>query len=368
MKQEKKMSQLYAPSGIFVSNGEVFFCDEFNHRVRKVLRNGQIVTIAGISEKYGHLQDGQPATNTRLYYPHSVFVSSSNQVYISEKHRIRKIDQNGIMWTIAGCDLYGFGGDGGLAIHSRLFEPRGLFVTEEEEVLFADFGNCRIRRIDRCGMISTIAGDGGREFNGDEILATNASVYYPTSVVKYKEEIYLTDTLNHLVRKINKDGMITSILGTVGVKGSCEDGTFAKDATINYVTCIFIHQDEIYFSETGNHCIRKIFPNGMIKTIAGCGEKGHGGNMAIGAALNSPKGLFVDSDSQVYFSDCDNHCIRKVDKDGCIVTLAGTPQVRGYSGDVPFDFNTCPHIGRLPLLIRPFPQAYHDLIFSWKFR
>ena len=131
------MAQLNHPRGIFVSNGEVFIADKFNHRVRKVLRDGQIVTICGTGIR-GYSGDGQLPTNAQLSSPHAVFVSSSDQVYISGGHRIRKIDCNGIISTIAGIGVGGFNGDGQLAVNTKINTPSELFVTDEEEVLFVD--------------------------------------------------------------------------------------------------------------------------------------------------------------------------------------------------------------------------------------
>ena len=120
------MSKLNKPLGVFVSNGEVFICDTNNHCVRKLLRNGQIVTIAGNGERrLDKLNDGQLATKVQLNCPSSVAVSSSNQVYISEDdHRIRKIDRNGIISTIAGTGTCGYNGDNQLG-----FTHIGILAT-----------------------------------------------------------------------------------------------------------------------------------------------------------------------------------------------------------------------------------------------
>jgi len=190
------MFKLFNPHGVFVSNGEVFICDTFNHRVRKLLRNGQIVTIAGTGECSG---DGcQLATNAQLNHPHSVVVSSSDQVYISESHghRIRKIDQRGIISTIAGNGIKGYDGDGQLAVNAKLSYPCALFVTEDDEVLCCDENNHRVRKIDqRNGIITTIAGNGIGGYNGDDQLATSASLNRPSSVFQYKHDIYMKFTL-----------------------------------------------------------------------------------------------------------------------------------------------------------------------------
>ena len=154
MLDSKKMqAQLNGPASVFVSNGQVYIADMLNHRVRKVLPNGQIVTICGTGQA-GYNGDNQPATQAQLDGPACVFVSQSDQVYITEGsgHRIRKIDQNGIITTIAGTGSAGYNGDDQLAVNAQLNYPRGLFVTEDEEVLIADMDNSSIRLIEMEGF------------------------------------------------------------------------------------------------------------------------------------------------------------------------------------------------------------------------
>ena len=198
----KKMAQLFSPSGVFVSNGEVFIADAYNDRVRKVLRNGEIVTIAGTGE-WGYNGDDQLATDAKLEWPHSVVVSSSNQVYISEVagQRIRKIDRNGIISTIAGN---GYNGDGQLAINAQLNCPSGLFVTEDEEVLLADDGNNRVRKIDRNGIITTIAGNGKGNLmemeNWQPMLHCMAHQVFSNTNMKFTFQIAITGGLEKLIK------------------------------------------------------------------------------------------------------------------------------------------------------------------------
>jgi len=249
------------PQSVFVSNGEIFLVTQ--NRVRKLVRNGQIVTIAGTGMQVSN-GDGQPANLAQLNDPPTVFVSSSDQVYISEYygHRIRKIDRNGIISTIAGIGLFGFNGDDQLAVNAKLNCPMGLFVTDEDEILIADMGNNRVRRIDRCGVITTIAGTDGQGFNGDDQLATSASLLLPTSVFQYKGEIYICELHGHRIRKIGVDGMIKTIAGT-GVAGYNGDGIMATNAQINNPFCVHVHNDQVYFSDCLNNRIRKIDGNGM---------------------------------------------------------------------------------------------------------
>ena len=160
------MAELDTPYDVFVSGGEIYIADTNNHRVRKVLRNGQITTIAGTGTP-GYNGDGQLATDAQLKCPYSVVVSSSDQVYILDGCRIRKIDRNGIISTIAGNGKRGYS---------------GFFITDDEELLIADDYNHRVRKVDRNRIISTIAGTGAKGYNGDDQLATSASLCYPTRV------------------------------------------------------------------------------------------------------------------------------------------------------------------------------------------
>ena len=348
----KKNGSTQRPFGVYVSGGEIYITDSSNHRVRKILRNGQIVTICGTGVK-GYNGDGQLATDAQLDHPCSVVVSSSDQVYISEFKgcRIRKIDRNGIISTIAGNgDPFKIHkrGDDQLAINAALYHPSGLFVTDED-VLIADSGNHRVRKVDRFGIISTIAGCsvmGG--FNEDDQLATSASLNNPTSVFQYKNEIYIADTTNQRIRKIDQNGVISTICIVHGL---------TPDS-------VFVHHDDVYFTD-GLYQLFKIFPNGTTKTIAGMKKAGFNGDdmLATECKLNCPLGIFIDDNSQIYIADTFNHCVRKIDKDGMMRTIVGTVGHAGYSGDVPFDFKQYPHIGpKKKSWIKPFPQAYHDLI------
>ena len=348
---------LAIPFSVFVSNDEVFIADMFNHRIRKVLKNGHIVTIAGVGGD-GFDGDGQLATVTKLGFPVGVVVSSSNQVYISEgDHRIRKIDRNGIMSTVAGTGEQGYNGDDQLAIHAQLNEPRGLFVTEDDEVYFCDRNNHRVRMVDRNGIIRTIAGNGIEGYNGDDQLATDANLSFPTGIYVYKNEIYFTDTYTHRIRKVLQNGMIKTIAGT-GKYGYNGDDQPAIYSQINHPYGIQVHNDHVYFSDYSNNRVRKILPNGIIKTIGGTGI-GHGNPLE--PTLKFPAGIFVYR-SEIYIACSNDSRIRKIDQNGIVTTIVGSGET-GFSGDVPFDFEKYPHIGpKKKELIKPFPQAYYDLI------
>ena len=155
--------------------------------------------------------------------------------------------------------------------------------------------------------------------------------------------------------------MITTIAGTV--IGYDKDGQPALITSLNRPYGLFIYNDQVYFSEQYNHYVRKILPNGTIKTIAGSDNFGYSGDgePATKTHIECPTGIFVD-DSGVYIACNDVSMVRKVDKNGIMTTVAGTGE-KGYSGDVPFDFKKYPHIGpRKKTTIKPFPKSFYDLV------
>ena len=345
--KKKMQANLNYPQCVFVSNDEVFIADFLNDRVRKILRNGDMVTIAGNGSLYStHDCDGQLATNVPLQRPNSVFVSSSNQVYISEcyGHRIRKIDSHGMITTIAGTGIAGFNGDGQLAVTATIDTPCGLFVTDEEEVLFGDQNNNRLRKIDRCGIISTLVCD-----------------VYACSVTMSGNDIYMAD-LNDQKIKVLRNGQLITIAGS-GKIGFFANGQPALNSPLNSPCSVRVYNGHIFMVDQENHCVRTILPNGTIKTIAGNGTCGYNGDgmLATHAQLNFPADCFVD-DLGIYIADEGNSRIRKVDWRGVISTIGGTG-VRGFAGDVEFDFEKYPHVGSGKKKRKPtFPHAYHDVI------
>jgi len=301
----------------------------------EVLRNGQIVTIAGNGIK-GNDGDGQLATNARLDHPIAVVVSSSDQVYISSGKRIRKIDRNGIISTIAGMGISGYNGDDELAIHAQLAHPLELFVTEDEEVLFCDNGNNRVRKVDRNGTITTIAGDGNRRVRHDDgKLATSVSLAGPTHVLQYKNEIYISDYDNGRIRKVDRHGIISTIAGGSDLSSIPVFNGDDKLEKVKRPDTLFIVNDEIYFSDQNDHCVKKILTTGMIKIIAGTGKRGcEDGILAIHTSLFSPHEIFIDEQSQVYIADSFNNRIRKIDQHGMISTIVDKTTFRVISKSI----------------------------------
>ncbi|KAG2374636.1 hypothetical protein C9374_010655 [Naegleria lovaniensis] len=333
-------AQLNFPYGVFVSsNDEVYIADTDNHRIRKIMTNGMITTIAGNGIK-GYNGDNQLATNAQLNYPSSVFVSSNDEVYIADpaNHRIRKIMKNGMITTIAGNGTRGYNGDNQLATNAQLNYPSSVFVSSNDEVYIADPANHRIRKIMKNGMITTIAGNGTEGYNGDNQLATNAQLYRPSSVfVSSNDEVYIADNYNNRIRKIMKNGKITTIAGNVIEEYNGYIQVTTKVQVRGPYSVFVSSNDEVYIADNYNHRIRKIMKNGMITTIAGTGIEGYNGDnqLATNAQLYRPYSVFVSSNDEVYIADTYNNRIRKIMKNGMITTIAGNG-TQGYNGDSPY--------------------------------
>ena len=172
-------AQIFTPYGIAVAaNGDVYFADRDNNVIRKVdAATGDISTVAG----GGSLQtgDGTLATVAWTNTPHDVAVDGAGNIYIADtfNHRIRKVDiGTGLISTIGGTGVQGYGGDGGAATAALLDTPRGIAVDSGGNVIFSDTNNHRIRKITPGGTISTVAGTGAQGYNGDDQPATAAKI------------------------------------------------------------------------------------------------------------------------------------------------------------------------------------------------
>ena len=157
------------PQSVFVWKDQVLFVDFNNHRVRKILPNGSTVTIAGTGVK-GYNGDEQFATSAQLDHPYCVVVSERGEVYIAEEYRVRKILTNGMIITVAGTGMRGYNGYNGddiLGTYAQLYYPSYVFVSNSGEVFISEYYGHRIRKIDSNGINTTIAGDGKSGYASD---------------------------------------------------------------------------------------------------------------------------------------------------------------------------------------------------------
>ena len=332
---------LYYPSGVAADGaGNLYVTDPGNNRIRKVDSTGAITTIAGSGEE-GFSGDGGPAVQAALSYPAGVAVDGAGNVYVTgyESNRVRRIDTAGVISTFAGSGEEGFSGDGGPAVLAQLNIGHDgfLFVATDgaANLYIADSGNNRIRKVDATGTITTIAGMGEEGFSGDGGPAVQAALSYPAGMaVDGSGNVYIADAGNHRVRRIDTAGVISTFAGS-GEEGFSGDGGPAVQAALSYPVSVAVDgSGNLYVAGSESNRVRRIDTAGVISTFAGSEEEGFTGDggPAVQAHLYSPAGVAVDGSGNVYIADTDNTRIRKVDSTGTITTIAGTGQ-SGFSGD-----------------------------------
>ena len=214
--------------------GNLYIADAGNRRVRKVTPGGIISTVAGTGVQ-GFSGDGGPATNAQLNAPASVTFSGGN-LYIadSSNQRIRKVSSDGTITTIAGNGSKGFSGDGGPGASASLASPLGMAMDGLGNLYVADGDNNRIRRISPGGVITTVAGDGTGRFAGDQGPAASASLNIPEDVaIDLAGNLLIADAGNNRVRKVDSSGLISTVAGT-GVDGFSGDGGPATQAALSF--------------------------------------------------------------------------------------------------------------------------------------
>jgi Leucine-rich repeat (LRR) protein/PKD repeat protein len=302
--------------------------------------NSSTATAAGQVGSQGDAGDGGPATAAQFNTPKGMLTDSVGNIYVADtqNHRIRKIDSQRNITTIAGNGNPGYSGDDGPATQAKLNSPMDVALDSTGQYLYiADRNNARIRKLDlTTGIITTVAGTNRKGYSGDNGPATAAKLQSPVAVVlDQHNNIYIADTGRHIVRKVdNSTGLISTIAGK-GYRGARGDNGPATNALLNQPSGLAVDkQGNLYIADMGNNRIRKIDNTGTISTVAGDTNAGyHGdGGPATAAKLNGPTDVTIDNAGNLYIADNNNHVIRKVDTDGKITTLVGNGNA-GYTND-----------------------------------
>ena len=322
-------ARLFSPCGVAIDAlGNAYIGDGGNRRIRKVdALTGQITTHAGTGN-WEWSEDGGLATETAIRAC-NVVVDGGNNVYATDRFRIRRIGPDGAITTHAGTAEPGDSGDGGPAVEARLGSIAGMAVDSLGNMYVADTGNHRVRRIDVAGTITTYAGTGEPGDSGDGGPAAEARLSSPYGVAADTAgNVYVADTGNHRVRRIDAAGTITTYAGT-GEPGDCVDGGPAAEARLSSPYGVAADTaGNVYVADTGNHRVRRIDATGTITTYAGTGEPGDSGDggPAAEARLSSPFQVAADTVGDVYVVDRTSHRVRRIDTAGVIAAYAGTGQ------------------------------------------
>ncbi len=293
--------------------------------------NAQIITTVAGDGTLGFSGDGGQATVAQLSGPLGIVVDALGNYYISEAtHRIRKVDVNGVITTIAGTGIGGFSGDNGPATAANLNSPVGMAFDSQGDLYFAEFDNNRIRKITMStGIITTAAGMGVNGFNGDGGPALLAQISGPTGVCfDALDNMYIADLANARVRRVDN---ITGIISTVAGDGTAThtgDGGPATQAGIGNVYDVKCDQlGSLIFSEILNQYIRKVTTaTGIISTIGGNGTAAFSGDggPATAASINEPQGIAIDAAGNIFIAELNNRRVRRIDAvTNIITTVAG---------------------------------------------
>ncbi len=331
------------PNGlVFDKFGNLYFTENGNHRIRKIDTNGIITTVAGTGMA-GFSGDGSLATAALLNEPDGIAVDTSGNVYFADgqNNRIRKINiSTGIITTVAGCNNAGFAGDSGLAVVASLYRPGCVCFDKVGNMFIGDYGNKRVRKVNISGMITTYAGNGLIGWGGDGGPAITARCN-PFNVIATDDtgNLYVAEWSNNTVRKINTSGIISTLAGDTSNYLYNGDGIPAIKANIAPEAIALDDSGLLYISDENNNRIRKIDAAGIIHTIAGDGIAGVIGDdgPAGSAELNQPSGIAFDNCSNLFIGQVNNPRIRKVTFDpAChIHTLqTGIRNVKLIVGDI----------------------------------
>jgi sugar lactone lactonase YvrE len=338
-------ARLSFPDGVAVnSTGNLYIADSMNHLIRKVTPDGVITTVAGKGSSDlpslvdgGFGGDGGPAVSAQLNDPCDVAVDSTGNLYIADStnRRIRKVSPDGVITTLAGNGTQGYSGDGGPAVSAQLNVPDGVAVDTEGNLYIADlFNNC-IRKVTPDGVITTVTGNRVRGYRGDGSPAASAQLNDPCDVaVDSTGNLYIADSMNHRIRKVTPDGMITAIVAVTSGSIIGDGGPAVSAQLVNPSSVAVDSTGNLFIADSMNDRIRKVTNDGVITTVAGNGTRGYRGDggSAVSAQLASPSSVDVDSAGTLFIADTLNHCIRKITPGGTITTVAGNGQY-GYSGD-----------------------------------
>ena len=225
-----------------------------------------VETVAGSSR----IGDGGPALAAQFSNIQGIAYDRLGNLYLSDtdNHRVRKVS-GGIIATIAGTGIAGFGGDGGSALSAQLNLPYGLALDSAGNVYVADLGNQRVRRITPDGTITTVAGTGRKASSPDGAAPTDTSLLSPRNVAIRAGNLYIAEFEGHRIRKLTPDGKLSTVAGT-GVAGSSGDGNRASAAQIDYPAGMaFDRAGGLYFADSGNNAVRKLYADGTIGTVLG---------------------------------------------------------------------------------------------------
>ncbi len=289
---------------------------------------GPLTLVAGGGEG----GDGSPATQAKLREPFAAALDTRGNLFLCEiVGRVLQVDAKGVLKVIGGLGAKGSLGDGGPSAKAWFNQPHNLLVAPNGDLLIADTLNSRVRKVDpKTGIITTIAGSGEKGSGGDGGPAAKAQFggIFSIALDRAGRQLFICDLGNHRIRAMDmKTGVVRTIAGN-GQRGVPTDGADAANSPLSDPRAVCVDsKGNVYILERGGHALRVVDRAGKIRTIAGTGKKGSGGDGgdALKAEMNGPKHLYPDLQDNILICDTENHLVRKyVPATRQMVRVAGT--------------------------------------------
>lgn len=321
-------ASLAFPTGVARdAQGNIFVSDSYHCRIRMVDPSGVISTIAGTGI-CGYSGDGGPAKSAQISDSFGIALDRDGNLLITDGSRIRQITPSGIISTVAGNGTFGYSGDGGPATQASLAGPFGVFGDAAGNIYIADSGNYVIRKVNTKGIINTVAGNHTSGFSGDGGPATSASLSYVYDVVADgKGNFYIADINNERVRIVNSAGIINTYAGN-GLFGNTGSGGPATSAAIGGVSGLLLAGGKLFITAEDIWAVD--LTTQVINVVAGNGNGGFNGdgNTALSTSFSNPVGIALDGAGGLLVVDSANARVRDIDSSHLVSTIAG-----GYLGD-----------------------------------
>jgi streptogramin lyase len=307
-------------------DGLLYFCEFGGHVVRRIEKNGQLTTVAGIPGKAGYTGDGGPATAATLNKPHEIVFDSEGNLYISDmtNHAIRKVAaKTGVMSSVIGNGTKGFAGDGGPAKDALCADPISITIDPQGNLWFCDISNNRLRMIDaKSGKVATVCGNGKKEaMPPGAKLTPETPLNGPRTLAFAKDGTgWLVLREGNAVYTFREPGAeLNLVAGVVGKKDKAKPSSEpqpAEKTPLHGPKGISLTADGqvAYLADTESHTIQKIDAKaGTIAVVMGTGSKGNGPLAAgLSCSLARPHGVYVDPDDYLYVGDSENHVVRRL--------------------------------------------------------
>jgi streptogramin lyase len=313
------------PFGIALDvTGNLYIADQGNSVIRKMDPAARVTTLAGMGGISGSANGADTAAS--FYKPFGIAVGVSGNVYVADagNNQIRMITPAGMVSKFAGTGIAGAANGTDTATFNS---PLGVAVDGGGNLYVADYGNNLIRKISAAGVVTTLAGSGvAGAVNG---VDTAATFNLPESVaVDAAGNVYVADNGNNLIRKITPAGVVSTLAGS-GTAGSANGTGIAASFNSPFGVAVDA-AGNVYVADSGNNQIRKITPGGVVTTFAGSGARGASNGTGTASSFNTPSGVAVDANGNVYVADENNNQIRKITAAGIVTTIASKPSKSNF--------------------------------------